>query len=425
MFKNKAFARQAIIFMVLGVMYFFTFSGLQTDHMNILTPYLLEHRGWTDLQITNPATLASIIATFVYILAGTAFTKLGLKRVFIACLLIMGVSTAGIALAGDNYMMYAISLFTLRLFVVPMQFGAYSLCANWFIKYRGRVMGIITIGSPLFSIAGIGILTALVASLGLNAYLVISVFLALLAFLTFFGPASKPEDMGLFPDGSETAPISEVDDIEEVSFKEFITDIKAWKIMAVFGTLQFIIICMMTYMAVRYISLSTPDQVPNLFVSHALKWLSIGAACGIPMSFVLGWVDDKLGTIRAAIVLTFLYLFAVVPLMIMPVGGSEVLMAIWAFGVACMTGGMPTLDPCITSYVYGRKKSIAINKWRFAVQSIPSAFALTFMGYFNQTGRLTMAYVVLLCLLIIPFVVLLSMRDMKDANEADRDYIKK
>ena len=179
---------------------------------------------------------------------------------------------------------------------------------------------------------------------------------------------------------------------------------------------------MMAYMAVRYISLSTPENVPNLFVSEALIWLSVGAASGIPMSYVIGWIDDKLGSIKASLVLNILFFFAVVPLAVMPVGGSEVLMVVWAFGVACMTGGVPTMHPCITTYVYGRKHFMAANKWIMTIQAIPMAFAVAFMAAFNDAGMLTNAYYVLIGLLVVSFVTILTMRRIPDANAQDRDY---
>jgi len=76
----------------------------------------------------------------------------------------------------------------------------------------------------------------------------------------------------------------------------------------------------------------------------------------------------------------------VIPLAIMPVGGSKLLMAIWAFGVACMTGGVPTMHPCSVSYVYGRKKYQGANKWIMTIQAIIMAFALYYMGFFFERG---------------------------------------
>ena len=62
MFKNKAFAIETFILIVLGLFFLFFYVGLQNDHINVLTPYLQEAYGWSDLKITNPITAASYAA---------------------------------------------------------------------------------------------------------------------------------------------------------------------------------------------------------------------------------------------------------------------------------------------------------------------------------------------------------------------------
>lgn len=427
MFKNAKFARYSIMLMLLGIMYMFMYSGLQNDHINILTPYLAQNYGWDDLKITNPVTYGAIVVIVLYLVIGAAFVKFGVRKILVPSLVLLAMGCVGIAVAGENYGIYFVSLFVVRIMVVPLQMGGFMLAANWFIKYRGRVLGVVTAGSPLFSIAGIGTLTAMANSMGLQtAYLAIAGVLILMGVLTAFALKDNPEDAGLFPDGADQAPLSEKNDAGvTVSLKEILTDSRAWKLIISYGILQFVIVAMMAYMAVRYITLGTPEDVPNLFVSKALLWLSVGAAAGIPMSYVLGYIDDKLGSIKASLVLIILYFFAVVPLAIMPVGGSVPLMIVWAFGVACMTGGMPTMHPCVTNYVYGRKKYMAANKWIMTIQAIPMAFAIAFMGFFNQMGQLTTAYYVLMGLLVVAFITVLTMRNIPDANAADRDYGKK
>lgn len=423
MFKNKAFTGHAILFMVLGVFFMFFYSGLQNDHLNVLTPYLQQHYGWDDLKITNPVTAAAIATIILYLMVGAAFVKFGVKVILVPCIVVLAFGCLGIALAGDNYVIYSVSVFLVRALVVPLQMGSFMLCANWFIKYRGRVMGVITAGSPFFSIIGIGVMTSLVNSIGLGVYGLIAGILAVLALVTAMGMKDTPEEMGLNPDGADHHPYSEEDDTgETITLKQLLSEARAWQLIISYGIMQFVIVAMMAYMAVRYISLSSPENVPNLFVSDALKWLALGAGVGIPMSYILGWVDDKLGSIKASLLLNVLFFFAVIPLAVMPVGGDTLLMAIWAFGVACMVGGVPTMHPCITSYVYGRKHYMEANKWIMTIQAIPMAFALTFMGAFNQAGQLTVAYYVLLGLLVISFITILTMRNIRDANEEDRDY---
>lgn len=425
MFKNKRFFQYAIMFLVIGLFYNYFYSGLQNDHLNVLTPYLMEKYGWKDLEITNPVTAGSLVSIILYLVIGSLFVKYGVRKILIPSIILTALGCIGIAVgAGENYPLYAVSIFIVRTMVLALQMGGFMLAANWFIKYRGRVLGIITAGSPLFSITGIRLLTSLVNKYGLNAYMIVAGVLGVLAIATLLGIKDRPEDVELYPDGEDHPPLSEKEGEkpEPITLKQILTDKRAWQLIISYGILQFVIVAMMSYMAVRYISLSTPQDIPNLFVSKALLWLSIGAAAGIPMSYVLGFIDDRLGSIKASLVLNLLFFIAVIPLAIMPVGGNTALMAIWAFGVACMTGGLPTMHPCVTSYVYGRKQYMEANRWIMTIQAIPMAFALTFMGIFNQMGKLTQAYYVLIGLLVISFITILTMWNIPDANAADREY---
>ena len=425
MFNDRKFTGQALLLMLLGVFLMFFYAGLQTDHLNVLTPYLQATYGWDDLAITNPVTAAAIVSIVLYLVAGAAYVKYGVRRILVPSILLLALGCLGIALAGENYAIYAVSLFVVRALVVPLLLGAFLLAANWFIKYRGRVLGVVTAGAPLFSIIGIAAMNWLAndVGLGLNVYAVIAAILVAMVLVAAFGIKDTPEESGLFPDGADHRPLSEEQDAgEPITVRQLLGEVRAWQLIVSYGILQFVIVAMMAYMAVRYISLSTPENVPNLFVSEALIWLSVGAASGIPMSYVIGWIDDKLGSIKASLVLNILFFFAVVPLAVMPVGGSEVLMVVWAFGVACMTGGVPTMHPCITTYVYGRKHFMAANKWIMTIQAIPMAFAVAFMAAFNDAGMLTNAYYVLIGLLVVSFVTILTMRKIPDANAEDRDY---
>ncbi len=425
MFNDRKFTGQALLLMLLGVFLMFFYAGLQTDHLNVLTPYLQATYGWDDLAITNPVTAAAIVSIVLYLVAGAAYVKYGVRRILVPSILLLALGCLGIALAGENYAIYAMSLFVVRALVVPLLLGAFLLAANWFIKYRGRVLGVVTAGAPLFSIIGIAAMNWLAndVGLGLNVYAVIAAILVAMVLVAAFGIKDTPEESGLFPDGADHRPLSEEQDAgEPITVRQLLGEVRAWQLIVSYGILQFVIVAMMAYMAVRYISLSTPENVPNLFVSEALIWLSVGAASGIPMSYVIGWIDDKLGSIKASLVLNILFFFAVVPLAVMPVGGSEVLMVVWAFGVACMTGGVPTMHPCITTYVYGRKHFMAANKWIMTIQAVPMAFAVAFMAAFNDAGMLTNAYYVLIGLLVVSFVTILTMRKIPDANAEDRDY---
>jgi len=339
--------------------------------------------------------------------------------------LLFGLSLAGLGFstANGSAALYAVSLFLVRLLVVPLQMGGFMLAANWFIKYRGRVLGIITAGSPLFAICGLTLLTKVYVAIGKidTTYAMMGAIVIFLA--VCFGVFLKddPEHAGLFPDGADHKPVSEEKEAEEVTLKEILTTKKAWQLIISYGIMQFIIVAMMAYMVARYTQLGGGD-IGALWVSKAVYFLIVGAALGIPMSFVLGWIDDKLGTIKASIFLNVLFLIPVLALAFMPEGDNEVMMALWAIGVACMTGGVPTMHPCSVSYVYGRRKYQDANKWILTIQAIMFAFSYYYMGYFFRIGKPDFAYYGMLIILVISLITIFTMVNIPDANAADRDY---
>jgi Na+/melibiose symporter-like transporter len=100
-------------------------------------------------------------------------------------------------------------------------------------------------------------------------------------------------------------------------------------------------------------------------------------------------------------------------------------MILWGFGVACMTGGVPTMHPCITSYVYGRREYQSANRIIMAIQLIPSAVAAMMMVALIEAGKGTLAYGILLVIIVVGLIATFPMLKMKDANAADRMYAEK
>jgi MFS family permease len=428
MFKNKEFMKYTLPFLILGVFYMFIYSGLQNDHINVITPYFLA-KGWTAGQINNPITVAGYAVIAFYLVAGIGMAKYGPLKIIVPSAIVLGLATAGVGLSEGigNYGFYAFCLFLVRILVVPLQMGGFMLAGNWFIKYRGRALGWITIGSPLFSICGISILTAATNALGLQAsYIIFGAAVVVIGVLSKVMLRDKPEEVGLYPDGSST-PTHDTEESDTISLKQLLSESRAWKLIVSYGLLQFIIVAMMAFMIVRYTFIFGESGLGPVFL-----WLAIGAGLGIPMSYALGWIDDKLGSIKASLILCVLYFFAIIPLAVMNPSSPVGLIGIWAFGVACMTVGMPTMHPAVTSYVYGRKKYQAANKWIMTIQAILMAFAIPYMVYFVEAAtaggppdytKMTPAYVGLIIMDVIALVTVLTMTKIPDANLADRDYI--
>ena len=439
MLKNKKFAFYAIAFNILGILFMFMYSGLQNDHYNIITSY----SAWTASQIQIARTVAEfacIVLTFVY---GTLFMKFGVRKTLIPCIMLCALACVGITAANGQvvtggegiFWLFNISSFVLRCCCMCFQMAGFQLAASWFIKYRGRVLGIITLGSPLFSVVGVGGMTNLIATAWNGDYrffyIGISVILVAVAICTRFLLKDTPEEVGLYPDGADTAPLSESNEGDEVhlTVKQVLSEKRAWLLIISFGAFQFIINCCMSSMAARFMSLdpaflSGASPAPTVWLA-ATKWLSVGAILGIVMSYVFGWIDDKFGTVKASLLLGITELIPVLMLMLMPEGGNIPMEIAWGFGVACMTGGVPTMHPCSVSYAYGRKEYQSANRIIMAIQLIPSALAAYMMAAMIEAGKGVMAYGICIVVIVIGLIATWMLRSVPDAMAADRDFAKK
>ena len=432
MAKNKMFLSKAILLCILGVIFMFIFSGLQSDQINIVQTFVTEKGGgWSSVQTQLPMTVGNfvcIILTFVY---GSLFIKFGVKKPLIAVLVITAVGVLGIAgangldcnggAASGNYILYSISMFVVRCGCMILQMAGFQLVANWFIRYRGQIMGIVTMGSPLFSVIGTSVMTSFISKrLGGDYrifYVGIAIIIVILCIVTAVGIKDTPEEAGLYPDGADHAPTSEAVEEVKLSIGQILRQGKAWKLIISFGAFQFTIAACMGSMAVYYMSLGGQDVWLG-----AVKWLAMGAILGIPLSYLFGLIDDKLGSVKASLILGITELIPVLALMLQPQGGSVPLMILWGFGVACMTGGVPTLHPCITSYAYGRKEYQSANRIIMTIQLIPYSFAAMMMITLISAGKANAAFSILLVVIIIGIIATASMLKMKDANASDRLY---
>ena len=471
MLKNKKFARYAIAFNILGIVFMFMYSGLQNDQINIIQGFSAWNNNATLLPMTI-GNLVCILLTFVY---GTLFMKVGVRKTLVPCIILAAIGCAGIAMAnglavlspgvnlnsaapGDplvvgNYALYAVSLFIVRCTCMCFQMSGFQLAATWFIRYRGRVLGIITLGSPLFSVIGTSVMTTFITqNLGGDYrpfYIGLCVILVVIAVLVWALLRDTPEEVGLYPDGADHPPVSEAENDEvHLTVGQVLSQKKSWIMIMNYGVYQFIINCCMASMVAWFTHLAVVnvDAVMAgplggqfmgmgglegsgamvLFVGQATKWLSVGALLGIPMSFVFGIIDDKLGTPIASLILGFTEFLPVIGLMaqksaVETTGACNVPMLIlWGFGVACMTGGVPTMHPASISFAFGRREYQSANRIIMAIQLIPCAMAAYIMSWMINSSNDMSAWIMCLVVIVIGILFTLPMFKMKDANAADR-----
>ncbi len=470
MVKNKKFAGYTIAFCLLGVVFMFLYSGLQNDQINIIQGY----SAWTKTSTQLPMTVGNFVCIALTFVFGTCFIKFGVRKTLIPCIAVSALGCLGIVAAngiaainpalkvaehapGDpavvgNYTLFWISLFAVRCACMCLQMAGFQLAASWFIRYRGRVLGIVTLGSPLFSLIGTSAMTDFITKkLGGDYrpfYVGLAILLVVVAVLVVLFIRDTPEEVGLFPDGADHAPKSEAGDEVQLSVGEVLKQKKSWILICNYGAFQFVINACMGSMVAWFTTLvaTNADKVAAgelggmfqgmggmegsgvmvLWVGQVIAWLSLGVLIGIGMSFIFGVIDDKLGTPIASLILGITEFFPVIGLMtqaksVAETGACNVPMLIlWGFGVACMTGGVPTMHPASVSFMFGRREYQSANRVIMAIQLIPSAVAAMMMTVLMEQGKGTLGYGILLAVVAFGIITTIPMLKMKDANAEDR-----
>lgn len=148
MFKNKEFAKRIIPLLTLSFFLFYFYAAINVEQMNVLQPYYINVLGWDATAINGPITIASLLAVPLTFVVGTLLLKLSARTVLGCSTVLAGAAIVILGFAGNNVLLYWIGMLLSRVFAVALSMGAVMLCTDWFVKYRGTALGIVTIGSP-------------------------------------------------------------------------------------------------------------------------------------------------------------------------------------------------------------------------------------------------------------------------------------
>ena len=427
---KKRFWRYVVVLCMLGISISFIYTGLETEHMNIIHTFITEEGGgWSASSTMLPMTIANLLAIVLTFLFGTMLLKFGVRKVMVPFMILTGLCCAGIAVANGldcfggkaagSYPLFFISLFVRRCAITALPLGGTMLVSNWIIRYRGRIMAIYGLGAPLFTIVGTSLMPNIISKNWHGDYrpfyFGLGVVCIIMACVAAFLMKDTPEDAELFPDAADHPLVSEVGMSTHLTVKEVLTDKNAWKLICVLGTSSFIIAAMMSSMALRFIELGGQE----LWLS-ATVYISAGALIGIVFGFVFGILADKIGAIKTEILYFIAMFIPLFTLLFMPKEKSPIALGILAFGLAIVLGAAAVTYPCVTTHIYGRFNFQAANRIIQSVALIPKAFAGLIATALIQSGHGGISYILMLILCALGLITLFTMLKIPDANAADK-----
>ena len=420
MFEKDAspeFKRHAFGIIVIGCLAMYFSCCLSTDALNILQPVFTE-LGWSYSKLSMPLTVAGYILVALSFVFSTFIMKNGTRifGTFAFGAMAVGTLLVAIAYASNNYAIYFVGGVLSRFGCVATQTFIFQLCAEWFEKTRGRILGIITMAAPLNSATSTTLLTLANNKFGFTAtYIIMAAVLGVSTILAFMFSQTRPSEMGMTPDGIDKVEKDEVKQNTQKTFlsmKQVLTLASTWKITIAFGIFNGTIGAIMAF----FITRMTEVQVD---ISVALIVLSVASVLGIPISYLYGWIDDKYGTIKACTVLGVMYVVLCVCLYF-STAGNMWLIVIAAIGMASMTGGCPNLHPSAIMYTFGTSEYQNANRYIGIGISLISTFGVQLMSTcMDKTGSLNTGYIVFGVLTLVATILIAT------TKKVDVDKLKK
>ncbi len=411
--KSK-FAKLSLGIIIVTFVGHFIQPALTNDTMNIFYTYLPELYGWTRTQIGLALTIASLVSIPCNFILATMVIKFDPRVITTGTIVGCGICTivmARVPILPIFILAYVINYQCCK----GMVLGGLSACTNWYISTRGRILGIVTMGSPISSAVFTNGITRLIMATGsfVNVFTGVGIGIIVIGIITAPLLKPSPEAYGLYPDGvvRSESELAALEGAQEES--------AGWELKRLFTTKETYLLmigwtCMFTILT-GFMSIFIPRMLEiGVPMPTALNFLSIAAIIGVVLSYLWGWIDDKFGAHKASVGLAVGYLLMSIA-MLAASGGNKVMIFIAVIGLSSATGGMPNLNPSSVAYVYGRRDFMPNLRWIMLVSGGLSAPASTIFNHiYDSMGNYNYVYVVCTILAVVAIVCFAMIRKSYD-----------
>ena len=373
---------------------FFLYVGMINDGTNVLAPAAAANCGVEPGTIITMNGYAGMIAVIGFIIAGQINKKIGPRLTSAICLIISGVTYIGCGNA-TSVMLYTVCM---TLCATGMMSAGYvaggTLVANWFPKKKGIVMGYTTMGHNFASAFYVAIMTGLIATMGSmnKASWLPGVAAIILGIVGFIFMRNTPQERGINPDNvSDEVYASEYDTAEDDSDWTTIKLLKTketWFAAIFTGLFQICSVGVMQQLVTRNIRDFGMTQ------GAALTLMTIVALIGVFGSWIIGVIDQKIGTKKTMQFFGIWYAVALV-INVLAKGQVGLLFYLSILMIGMGIGGSANFTTSLPTSIFGRQGFDKVNSVVFPIQGFVTAWCFVVNGIVtNVIGNLSVAYII-------------------------------
>lgn len=373
---------------------FFLYVGMINDGTNVLAPAAAANCGVEPGTIITMNGYAGMIAVIGFVIAGQINKKIGPRLTSAICLIISGVTYIGCGNA-TSVMFYTVCM---TLCATGMMSAGYvaggTLVANWFPKKKGIVMGYTTMGHNFASAFYVAIMTGLIATMGSmnKASWLPGVAAIILGIVGFIFMRNTPQERGINPDNvSDEVYASEYDTAEDDSDWTTIKLLKTketWFAAIFTGLFQICSVGVMQQLVTRNIRDFGMTQ------GAALTLMTIVALIGVFGSWIIGVIDQKIGTKKTMQFFGIWYAAALV-INVLAKGQVGLLFYLSILMIGMGIGGSANFTTSLPTSIFGRQGFDKVNSVVFPIQGFVTAWCFVVNGIVtNVIGNLSVAYII-------------------------------
>lgn len=372
--------------------------------------------------ISTCNSIAGILGVLLFIVIGVLNRKIGPRYMSGINCIIAGCTYIGV-LNAPNTVVYTIMMaITCGTIMSAGYLCGGVLVANWFPKKKGIVMGYTTMGHNLATALFVPLILFLVAKLGVHhACYPISIGCIVLGVVGLLFVRDTPFERNYYPDNVSKEIYDKYYDTEDDAeggekdggwtTGKLLKNGQVWICAICTGVFQICSVGTMSQMI---------NRTTNGFGFSTTVAASIMSACaivGVVGSFLIGVLDQKIGTKKAMIFFGCWYACALLCNFTNTMPGFWISIVMIGIGI----GGSANFTTSLPASVFGRQGFDKVNSVLFPIQGIITALTFAINGaVMNMTGgNVRYAYIIDACLALIN--VLLIVVFVKD-HKYNRDW---
>lgn len=188
----------------------FTESGVFQNILSIFMKPMVDEFGWTRAAVTGAIAFGSICGGLLSLIVGPILDRYGPRMVTFWAILLLSVGLGAMTFVERIWQLYLYFGVGRMIAVGVLNMATAVSVANWFVRLRGRAMGIMRTGDRLGSALLPLMVQFFILTLGWRfAWGALGGVVFLMGIPALLFLRHRPEDMGLLPDGARPAPRGE------------------------------------------------------------------------------------------------------------------------------------------------------------------------------------------------------------------------